>query len=157
VLTASDDNTARLWDVSTGEVLRTLLGHGRAVTSVAFSPDGRRVLTASQDSTARLWDAATGEVLRRFEGHGSVVTSVAFSPDGRSVLLATDACAQRIFLDGAQPGEAHTRVFVHGTYAPSTALFDMQRNLLDCDNEAADTWLRCMASGSPEPIEQSTA
>jgi hypothetical protein len=55
VLTGSSDNTARLWEADTGKLLITFQGHTHGVTSVAFSPDGRRVLTGSRDNTARLW------------------------------------------------------------------------------------------------------
>jgi len=85
----SRDNTARLWDVTTGQEFRRFEGHTEAVWSVAFSPDGRQVLTGSGDKTARLWDAATGKELRRFEGHTEAVWSVAFSPDGRQVLTGS--------------------------------------------------------------------
>ena len=40
----------------TGAALRTYLGHGLAVNSVAFSPDGKTILTGSDDYTAKLWD-----------------------------------------------------------------------------------------------------
>jgi WD40 repeat protein/uncharacterized caspase-like protein len=56
------------------------------ITSVAFSPDGRKILTGSRDKTARLWDMETGKELQRFEGHSDCVNAVAFSPDGRRVL-----------------------------------------------------------------------
>jgi Caspase domain/WD domain, G-beta repeat len=85
--TASDDQTARLWDPATGECLRTLTGHDGEVNSVAFGPDGRLLATASDDQTARLWDPATGEHQRTLVGHDGAVSGVAFSPDGR--LLAT--------------------------------------------------------------------
>ena len=60
VVTASNDDTARLWDAA-GAALATLEGHAGAVPSAVFSPDGKRIVTASNDSTARLWDAATGK------------------------------------------------------------------------------------------------
>ena len=58
-LTASEDETARLWEVATGHE-RLRFRHEKPVTAVAFSPDGSRVATASEDGTARLWNTATG-------------------------------------------------------------------------------------------------
>ena len=50
----SEDKTARIWDATTGEVVRALEGHEHWVYSVAWSPDGRRVATGSFDNTARI-------------------------------------------------------------------------------------------------------
>ena len=58
IVTASFDETVRLWDAETGALLLTLEGHTDGVNSCAFSPDGKRLVTASQDETARLWDVA---------------------------------------------------------------------------------------------------
>ena len=55
MVTASGDNTARLWDAASGQLLATLSGHQDRVLHAAFSPDGARVVTASDDNTARLW------------------------------------------------------------------------------------------------------
>ena len=47
IVTASDDNTARLWDAKTRSCARSLSGHTDQVVDAAFSPDGARVVTAS--------------------------------------------------------------------------------------------------------------
>jgi WD40 repeat protein/tetratricopeptide (TPR) repeat protein len=79
-------NTLKLWDVSTGECIRTFEGHQEGVYSVAFSPDGCCVLSGSSDRTLKLWEVSTGECIRTYEGHQEGVYSVAFSPDGCCVL-----------------------------------------------------------------------
>ena len=60
VLTGSDDHSARLWDVSTGERLTTF-PHEDVVRAVAFSPDGKTILTGSDDKAARLWNVTTAK------------------------------------------------------------------------------------------------
>jgi WD40 repeat protein len=56
IVTASEDNTARVWEASTGKELAQLQGHTAWVRSAAFSPDGTRIVTASEDNTARVWE-----------------------------------------------------------------------------------------------------
>ncbi|MCH8619512.1 NACHT domain-containing protein [Undibacterium sp. TS12] len=89
LLSASHDNTLRLWETATGTLLRVFVGHADTVTSCVFSRDGHKLLSASLDKTLRLWETATGTLLREFVGHLSSVTSCVFSPDGQSVLSAS--------------------------------------------------------------------
>lgn len=87
LLTASRDGVARLWDVTSGEVITAFRGHLGQVTSAAFSPIGRQIATASTDRTARVWNLDTGRTITVLVGHTGVVNDAAFSPDGK--LLAT--------------------------------------------------------------------
>jgi len=54
---AAGDHTTRIWDPQSGEMLAVLEGHERAVTSLAFRPDGRLLATGSLDGTVILWAA----------------------------------------------------------------------------------------------------
>jgi WD40 repeat protein len=54
IATASDDKTARLWNLQ-GQQIQEFKGHQGTVLSVSFSPDGKTIATASDDKTARLW------------------------------------------------------------------------------------------------------
>lgn len=78
--TVSTDKTAKLWNVSTSELLHVLTGHTSQVLSIAFSPDRTTVATGSGDCTIRLWDVQTGQVRSVLKGHSSQVTSLAFHP-----------------------------------------------------------------------------
>jgi WD40 repeat protein len=81
----SEDKTIKLWDVETGDELRTITGHSWNVSTVAFSPDGKTLASGSWDRTIKLWDAETGKELHTLTGHSDFVISVAFSPNGKTL------------------------------------------------------------------------
>src|SRR5262249_48915886 len=55
VVTGSDDQTAQLWDATTGKPIGPPLPHQGPVRAAAFHPAGDYVLTGSNDGTAQLW------------------------------------------------------------------------------------------------------
>jgi len=138
-VTASDDNTARLWDAKTGASLAVLKGHTGSVYSAAFSPDGARVVTASSDNTARLWDAKSGASLAVLEGHTGLVYSAAFSPDGARVVTASDDNTARLW--DAKSG-ASLAVLQGHTGSVSSAAFspDGARVVTASDDNSARLW-----------------
>ncbi|MCI0713028.1 MAG: protein kinase [Chloroflexi bacterium] len=85
----SEDFSARLWDLATGDEIRRLEGHTDAIWDVAYSPDGKTVLTASSDTTVILWDVETGQMIHVLKGHVRDVRAVAYLPDSRSAISAS--------------------------------------------------------------------
>src|SRR5208337_1448953 len=69
IVTASWDETARVWMADTGALIAELKGHAGSVRSAAFSPEGSRIVTASWDKTARVWMAETGALIAELKGH----------------------------------------------------------------------------------------
>ena len=94
VVTASDDNTARIWDAESGREIAVLKGHTDNVLSAAFSGDGKRVATASRDSTARIWDAGGGTEIAVLKGHDGAIFSAAFSADDKRLVTMSDRTAR---------------------------------------------------------------
>jgi WD40 repeat protein len=97
ILATSHDDTARVWDVTTGEELFVLRGHESSVNSAVFSPDGTRILTTSFDHSARLWDPATGKAVAVLRGDDAQLRSAVFSPDGSRVLTASSDVTVRLW------------------------------------------------------------
>ncbi len=85
----------KLWDVATGELLATMMGHSSGIIAVAFSPDGRTVATGGLDNTVRLWDVATRRLRHTLIGHQSQVVETVFSPDGRTVASSAAGSVSR--------------------------------------------------------------
>jgi WD40 repeat protein/energy-coupling factor transporter ATP-binding protein EcfA2 len=108
LVSASWDDTARLWDLTTGRAVGLPLQHAHDVESARWSRDGTMVVTASGDRTARVWDAATGQPLTPPLEHGSGVRLARFSPDDERVLTASDdgvAFLWDLSLDRRAPAE----------------------------------------------------
>ncbi|MEN7548404.1 tetratricopeptide repeat protein [Rapidithrix thailandica] len=63
ILSASDDNTARVWELGSEEARNILIGHEKKVTQARFVYQDRYVMSVSEDSTLRLWDYLNNRVL----------------------------------------------------------------------------------------------
>lgn len=89
VAAGCSDRVIRLFDAMTVKPTSTLSGgHSNAVSSLAFSSDGKTLASASYDHLVKLWDVDKGEAVTTFRGHGSEVYGVALSPDGKTVASA---------------------------------------------------------------------
>ena len=86
MLTTSGER-AFVWEVSSGYLLKTLIGHKDNINTATFSPDGALVMTGADDNSAILWKLASGQQLRRLTGHKRGVSACCFSTDG--VFVAT--------------------------------------------------------------------
>ena len=105
IVSASRDQTIKIWDAESGAVIRTLKDHSSVENwgvysgtpifyflidiSVAYRPDGRRIVATLGDMTIKIWDAESGDLIRTLQGHNSYVESAAYSPDGRRIVSAS--------------------------------------------------------------------
>ena len=116
---ASFDKTVKLWDIRTGECLKTLQAHGR-VNSVSISPDGKTLASGSDDKTVKLWEIRTGECLKTFQEHTDAVQSVEISPDGR--IVASSSNDETIKLWNIRSGECLKTLRGHKNTVRSVAI-----------------------------------
>jgi WD40 repeat protein len=85
-----------VWDLESGQLVRTLSGHTDLIHAVLPTPDGRHVISASADHTLRVWDLESGNFITAFSGEGPMLRC-AVAPDGRTI-LARDKSGRGHFL-----------------------------------------------------------
>jgi len=94
-LSASWDNTLRLWHLESGCATKQFRGHSNDVLSVAFSPDNRQIVSGSRDRTIKLWNTIGVEkwTSRAADNtsHQDWVTCVRFSPSSEAEPIIVSA------------------------------------------------------------------
>jgi WD40 repeat protein len=106
LLSASEDRTVCMWEVSNGKLLGRITGHSGGVCCVTVSNSGDAAFTASFDRSVRQWGRGSNKEVRRFMGHKAPVRSVAASPDGRWLVSGGDDRSLR-FWQTATGQECH--------------------------------------------------
>lgn len=119
IVSASFDNSFRIWDSETGRqiafVQLTDRPHG-IIHSASFSPDGKYIVSASSDNIVRIWDAETGlQIGKTFEGHKDDVYSTVFSPDGKRIVSSSMDHTIRIYLGNGSTLNSTNSVVFGGT------------------------------------------
>ena len=90
--------TLGLWDVSTGEKIKMLIGNvgsenfdPRANGLPVFSPDGKMIAIVQDKETVWIWNTSTGEHISTLIGHENRLYTPVFSPDSKTIVTRTFA------------------------------------------------------------------
>ena len=90
VVSGSYDGTLRVWDLETGEILRTLEGNLARGVNVIAVVDGRRAIAGSNDGALQVWDLETGKTLCTPRRHGHWVIAVTVVDAHRALSSSAD-------------------------------------------------------------------
>ena len=135
-LTGSTDNLLKLWNIETGEVIRSYAGHDDWVAVVEISPDGKKALSGTlRTPNLFLWDLETGEVIRKVvqDVQYPGTMDVAFSPDGKTALYATFD-GPVVLLD-LESGEEINRFIGHSDWVNNVAFTPDGRRAASCSRD----------------------
>lgn len=76
LVSGSRDKTIKVWDVSVGLCLFTLIGHDNWVRGVVWHPGGKFILSSSDDKTVRVWDIINKRCSKTLEAHSHFCTTI---------------------------------------------------------------------------------
>jgi WD40 repeat protein len=166
IVSASSDETLRVWDLATGKSVLRIPGLTLGAYAVAMSPDGERVAAGCKDGVIRVFSLADGAPLRELKGHLGYVRSVAYSSDGSQLLSSADdgsACVwgpdsaePEARLEGHRGGvlaiafSPHHRLALSGGRDGKVVVWDLEAGKLLRTLEGHRGWVQaaaCAASG----------
>jgi len=145
LISASHDNSLRVWDYASGKLMKILRGHAGWVRSCDFSPDGQSVVSASQDHQAKLWSLEGYEEVRVvhvrvLSGHDDAVLAARFSPDGKQIVTASRDRTAKMW-DFASGKQLQTLAEGHSFLASSAAFFpDGKRMVTSAMDNTTRIW-----------------
>eukprot|EP00039_Didymoeca_costata_P032081 m.36750 g.36750 ORF g.36750 m.36750 type:complete len:305 (+) comp9181_c0_seq1:82-996(+) len=92
ILAATLNNTIRLLDKDTGELLSEYQGHKNQnyKVDVALSYNDAYVVSGSEDGDICFWDLVEAKLIHRMKGHNGVVSSLSFHPKQHALLTASN-------------------------------------------------------------------
>lgn len=90
IISASGDQTIKIWDLATGTQLKSLTGHTGWIFAVVITPDGKHIISASADKTIKVWDLETGKIIQTLTGHKDRVYGVRITSDGKKVVSRSE-------------------------------------------------------------------
>jgi WD40 repeat protein len=126
-----------LKDSATGNELKRLK-HPHFVSSISFSPDGKRIASGCWDHNVRIWDTKQGKEIMLLKGHSDVVLSVCFSPqDGKLIASASSYTDRTIRLWDSTTGRTLTVLRGHQHPVTSVSFSPNGRWLASADKYTA--------------------
>lgn len=102
LVTGSYDATIKLWNLDSGTLVRTFLGHTAGVRALQF--DGNKIVSGSLDQTIKIWNWQTGQCVLTLSNHNGAVAGLDLAGD----LLASGSMDQTIKILNLEDTETFT-------------------------------------------------
>lgn len=91
LVTISNNGTGLVWDLSKGNIIRTLDEKEEKIEQALFSPNSNYIATSSETGSVSLWNSKNGKKTDFYFNHKEKITNISFSIDGNLLLSQTDS------------------------------------------------------------------
>lgn len=83
IFSGGHDNLVKIWDFSTGSLVKSFAGHDDWVYDLCLSTDEKTIYSGSFDRTIKIWDVVTGKNTGTLKGHSEGIVCLDISKDGK--------------------------------------------------------------------------
>jgi WD40 repeat protein len=97
LVTGGADKFVKVFEVPSGQLLKTFEGHTHHVLDVGWKADGKLIASAGADDVIKIWDYEKGEQTRTIKGHGKQVTRLAFIGKTAKLLTCSGDATARVW------------------------------------------------------------
>lgn len=122
LVSACADGTVKLWDIASGRMVRSFIGHTNIVREMDLSGDGARIASGDDSGEVILWNAGTGEIEKRWTAHLSL-GGIQFSPDGAKLATGSGHSREPLVKLWSVPDGALLQTFTGHTSVVSAVFF----------------------------------
>jgi WD40 repeat protein len=139
VVSGGSDKLLRVWDLASGQCLRTLEGNSEA-RELKVTPDGRRVVSASghPGKTISVWDLERERCVRTLEGHCDWVRCLDLTPDGRNLVSGSNDKTLRVW--NLESSECLRTIQGHNNYVDGVIVTPDGWRVLSHDDNTMCLW-----------------
>lgn len=138
VISGGDDSNIHLWNLKTGQLIRTLKGHTAGILSLALSRDRQTLVSGGADHTLRIWRLPDGELLHTLTGHRGWIFALAIHPIGQ--ILASGDSQGQIRIWNLSTGEPLGTFTADATAVESLAFSPDGRQLAAGNQSRINLW-----------------
>ncbi|GAX61829.1 ribosome assembly protein 4 (RSA4) [Candidatus Scalindua japonica] len=89
LISCSEDNTAKSWDIESGKCIKTFTGHTTTVFNVVTNNDWSYAFTVSNDMTCRQWDLESRQCVNVFKGHKAGIIGLCYDTTTNHIITGS--------------------------------------------------------------------
>ncbi|KAH4223382.1 hypothetical protein HBI06_135080 [Parastagonospora nodorum] len=128
LITGSYDATVKVWDIKTGEEIRTLKGHTQGIRCLQFTES--TLVTGSLDKTIKMWNWRTGALMRTLIAHSDGVIGLHYIGN----MLASGSSDHTIYIHDFEK-KTRTRLSGHTDWVNSVKIDLQSRTLFSASDD----------------------